>query len=151
GGLEINMNLPADDSELFKITTNEDDNWIMPADVMQELANQVAVAVGDRTTIHQVANELQTALKGTGKFVFPGAGIFLYKGPIFNNELDLLVETSYNGYVIKELPLHGQEELTVNTAERMTSLVAKSGVGLLQSDEVKTAIQLVEEGKWLMS
>lgn len=141
GGLEIIMNLPENESDWFKVTTEHTDNWLMDGGTMAQVADEVAGHVEDRTSIREVANELQNALKGTGKFVFPGAGTFLYKNPMYNNELDLLVETSYNGYVAV-LVCHFQiissqraDQLTVNPAEWMISLVARRGADSLQSPE----------------
>lgn len=107
GGLEINMNLLNEGSEPFKVAVDHIDRLLMDGSVMEDMADQVAVAVVDRTTIRQVTEEAAEVFLGTGKFVFPGAGTLLYKTPTLYNELDFLVETSYNGYVIEEFPSHG--------------------------------------------
>lgn len=112
------MNLPEDDGDWINVSVDHDASFLMPDDHMEELSNGIAAKVMDRSSIREVANELQTALKGTGKFVFPGAGTFLYKNPVYNNELDLLVETNYNGYVVSFRLVNKSLQCTTELADR---------------------------------
>ena len=96
GGLQLNMNLPANDSDLFKITTSNSTSWNQPKSTVNQLCADLA-SKGQINRIRSTATTLQNALNGTGKFFFPGGGTLLYRKALFNNENDLLVEASYDG------------------------------------------------------
>lgn len=96
GGLQLNMNLPAKDSDLFKITTSKSSSWIQPDSLVNQIVSDLA-RQSQTNRIRSAAQELQTVLNGTGKFIFPGCGTLMYGKAMFNNEKHLLVEVSYDG------------------------------------------------------
>ncbi len=98
GGLQLQVNLPPKDSDLWNISTTGGENWIAIGMDLSGNASHFATWLS-QFNIRGPANELQSQLNSTAKFVFPGAGTMLYKNPIYNNEHDLLVEAHYNGWV----------------------------------------------------
>ena len=98
GGLEISLKLPDNQADLFHIGT-EFDEWPF-GDVYppygEDLKETLATAI-DASPLQQVAEELQTTLSSTARFVIPGGGTFFYKDPIFNNNGDVMIEAQYNG------------------------------------------------------
>ncbi|KAE9371699.1 hypothetical protein N431DRAFT_467860 [Stipitochalara longipes BDJ] len=96
GGLEFDVNIPANNSDLFYIKTRVDNSFFKNEDFMKEMADDVRGWIG-LIDIRHAATELKTLLTGTAKFFLPGAGDFFYKNPIFTNEKDLTVDATYNG------------------------------------------------------
>lgn len=96
GGLQLNMNLPAKDSDVFKITSSKSTSWNQPDSIVNNLVSDLAKQ-SQVNRIRDTATQLQIDLNGTGKFFFPGGGTLMYRKAVFNNENDLLVEASYNG------------------------------------------------------
>lgn len=96
GGLELSVNLPGTDDDLFKITDTTDSNWLQPDSFMEEIVKE-AHEYTRRLPIREQAKLLQGKLRGTAKFFLPGAGNFFYENPIYNKEHDLMVEATYNG------------------------------------------------------
>ena len=96
GGLQLQVNLPPLDTDLWNISTDGGENWIATdMDLTANAENFKQWLSG--WNIRGPAAELQSQLNGTAKFVFPGAGSMLYKNTVFNNEHDVLVEAHYNG------------------------------------------------------
>lgn len=97
GGLQILLDLKTKKDDAFQIGTYEN-SWPLGAHsgeakkMQTGLQNSIA-----SNTLDQAEQTLQTALEKTARFVLPGAGVFLYKNPIFNNHGDFLCDVEYNG------------------------------------------------------
>ncbi|KAL8635012.1 MAG: hypothetical protein Q9228_007455 [Teloschistes exilis] len=89
GGLQLNMNLPASDSDLFKTTVENDQSFFQRE--LKEVALSLEMS-STRIKIRELATTLHEALNGTAKFFFSGVGTLFYRKALFNNENDLLVE-----------------------------------------------------------
>ncbi|KAI4253552.1 MAG: hypothetical protein L6R42_007538, partial [Xanthoria sp. 1 TBL-2021] len=96
GGLQLKINLPAKDSDLFKITTSKSTGWYQPDSIVNNLVSDLAKQ-SQVNRIRDTATQLQTDFNGNGKFFFPRGGTLLYRKAVLNNENDLLVEASYDG------------------------------------------------------
>jgi hypothetical protein len=95
GGLQLQVNIPIAQSDLFVIDHTSGGDWFSLAK-LDNCSAQFAEFLSTYN-ISSTAGTLQGLLNKTAKFFLPGAGNLFYKNPVFNNESDILVEASYNG------------------------------------------------------
>lgn len=98
GGLEISLNLPDNQNDLFKVEAYSQQwpfNGLWPP-YDEKLHGRMTTAITG-IPLREVANDLQRSLANSAKFVVPGGGTFFYKDPIFNKHGDVLIEAEYDG------------------------------------------------------
>jgi hypothetical protein len=99
GGMEISLNLPDNPGDIFNTGKPYFDEW--PFEVLGDSYGDSVRAWMKKTVsatpLGQVAQDVQTKLATTARFVVPGGGTFFYKDPIFNNNGDVMIESRYNG------------------------------------------------------
>ena len=79
-----------------KTTSDGSNSFGFGGTSMDNFANDLEHKYFDNAKIVQIVKSINERLERDFAFVLPGGGNFLMKDPIFNSNMDLLVDLTYN-------------------------------------------------------